>query len=228
MPQTARTLPSSSLSPPPPWRVSPWATPRPQARRRSPRSTSPRTTVTPGPGRPCGWTRPSCWPAAPAARAARDYLQQIRQVDVGRLTGERRDPAKLGGLMASLGRNVASEVALTVLAADAGGADGPLSRHTVYDYLDVLERLMILEDQPAWAPHMRSKAILRSAAKRHFIDPSLAAAALGATPDHGDRLRVRPRRRDRRDPIRSGTETLRRCEHRRWMNPYHEDRPEAW
>ena len=41
---------------------------------------------------------------------------------------------------------------------------------------------MIIEDQPAWAPHMRSKSILRHAAKRHFVDPSLAAAALGATP----------------------------------------------
>ena len=129
-----------------------------------------------------GWPAHQDLPAPSAARAARDYLQQIRQVDVGRLTGERRDPAKLGALMASLGRNVATEVALTVLAADAGGADGPLSRHTVYDYLAVLERLTIIEDQPAWAPHMRSKSILRHAAKRHFVDPSLAAAALGATP----------------------------------------------
>lgn len=42
---------------------------------------------------------------------------------------------------------------------------------------------MIIEDQPAWAPHLRSRSILRSAAKRHFVDPSLAVAALRATPE---------------------------------------------
>jgi len=50
-------------------------------------------------------------------------------------------------------------------------------------YLDVLRRLMIIEDQPAWAPHLRTRYVLRSAAKRHFVDPSLAVAALRATPE---------------------------------------------
>ena len=103
-------------------------------------------------------------------------------MDLGRVAGTWRDPAKVGQLLRSLARNVATEAAIAVLAADAGGSDGPLARNTVADYLDVLERLMIIEDQPAWAPHMRSKAILRSAAKRHFVDPSLAVAAMAATP----------------------------------------------
>ena len=42
---------------------------------------------------------------------------------------------------------------------------------------------MIVENQPAWAPHLRSKSLLREAPKRHFVDPSLAVAALGATPE---------------------------------------------
>jgi len=41
---------------------------------------------------------------------------------------------------------------------------------------------MVVEDQPAWAPHLRSKSRIRSASKRHFVDPSLAVAALRATP----------------------------------------------
>jgi len=61
-------------------------------------------------------------------------------------------------------------------------ADGPLARNTIADYLNVLERLMIIEDQPAWAPRLRSKAILRSSARRHFVDPSLAVAAMAARP----------------------------------------------
>ena len=42
---------------------------------------------------------------------------------------------------------------------------------------------MIVEDQPAWAPHLRSRSILRNAPRRHFVDPSLAVAALRANPD---------------------------------------------
>jgi predicted AAA+ superfamily ATPase len=129
------------------------------------------------------------WPAqhgrrvVDAARAARDYLEQVRQVDVSRVAGSRRDPARIERLLRSLARNTATEVAVTVLAADAGGGDGPLDRHTVAEYRDILDRLMIIEDQPAWAPHLRSRASLRTSPKRHFVDPSLAVAALGAGPD---------------------------------------------
>lgn len=118
-----------------------------------------------------------------AARAARDYLEQIRQVDVSRVAGSKRDPNRVGRLLRSLARNSATQVAITVLAADAGGADGALDRHTVTEYLTILERLMITEDQPAWAPHLRSRANLRTSPKRHFVDPSLAVAALGAGPE---------------------------------------------
>ncbi len=130
-----------------------------------------------------GWPAQHCRRVADAARAARDYLEQIRQVDVSRVAGSRRDPARIERLLRSLARNTATEVAVTVLAADAGGGDGPLDRHTVAEYLNILDRLMVIEDQPAWAPHMRSRASLRTSAKRHFVDPSLAVAALGAGPE---------------------------------------------
>ena len=41
---------------------------------------------------------------------------------------------------------------------------------------------MLVEDQPAWSPHLRSRTTLRATPVRHFADPSLAAAALRATP----------------------------------------------
>jgi predicted AAA+ superfamily ATPase len=50
-------------------------------------------------------------------------------------------------------------------------------------YIDALSRLMIVEDLPAWNVHLRSKAALRQAPKRHLVDPSLAVAALGANVD---------------------------------------------
>jgi predicted AAA+ superfamily ATPase len=115
-------------------------------------------------------------------RAVRDYLDEIRRVDVARVEGTRRDPDRLGHLLRSLASNVATYAAATTLARDAGGSEGPIKDDTVREYLRALARLMVVEDQPAWAPHLRSRYVLRSASKRHFVDPSLAVAALRATP----------------------------------------------
>jgi hypothetical protein len=130
-----------------------------------------------------GWPAQQGQPVLDAARGARDYLEQIRSVDVSRVGETRRDPSRVGAVMASLARNVATEVKNSVLAADAGGSDGPLSEHTVAAYLGALTRLMVIEDQPAWAPHLRAKAVLRRSPKRHFVCPSLAVAALAAGPE---------------------------------------------
>jgi len=115
--------------------------------------------------------------------AVRDYLNEVTRVDVGRVDGTHRDPGRISRLLASLARNVATHAAATTLAKDTGGTEGSLKDDTVREYLAALERLMIIEDQPAWAPHLRSKHRLRTSPKRHFVDPSLAVAALGATPD---------------------------------------------
>ena len=119
-----------------------------------------------------------------ALRANRDYLEEVRRVDVARVDGVQRNPAKLGRLLRSFARNVATHASVSTMAADAGGPDAALRNHTIQAYLAALERLMIIEDQPAWMPHLRSRARLRRKPKRHFVDPSMAVAALRATPDH--------------------------------------------
>ena len=125
-------------------------------------------------------------------RAVAGYLDEISRTDIRRVeriggTADsatvRRDPTRVAKLLRSYARNVATAAAVTKLAADAGEADEPLARDTVYDYLHALERLMIIEDQPAWRPHLRSRWQLRVTPKKHFVDPSLAVAALGASPE---------------------------------------------
>jgi predicted AAA+ superfamily ATPase len=118
-----------------------------------------------------------------AVLAVRDYLGEIARVDVGRVDAKQRDPERVTRLLRSLARNVSTHAAATTLAADTGGSDGPMKDDTVRAYLTALERLMIVEDQPAWAPHLRSKHVLRTAPKRQFVDPSLAVASLRATPE---------------------------------------------
>lgn len=130
-----------------------------------------------------GWPALQERPLKAAVRASRDYLEQVRQVDISRVGDRRRDPLRVAALLRALGRHSATEARLATLAADAAGADGGLDERTVADYLQALERLMVIESQPAWAPHLRSRARLRRAPKRHFVDPSLALAALGAGPE---------------------------------------------
>lgn len=109
----------------------------------------------------------------------RDYLDEVRRVDVRQAgRGRRFDPVRMGRLLKGLARNVATPVSAKTLATDAGGGDGPLDPGTVAHYLDALERAFVIEDQPAWGPHLRSRYRLRQSAKRHFVDPSLAVAAM--------------------------------------------------
>ena len=115
-------------------------------------------------------------------RVNRGYLDDIRRTDVSRASGKTRDPVKVGRLLRSLARNVATPVALSKLAAEVGEDDRPLKTDTVAEYLDALDRLMVVENQPAWSPHLRSRTALRQTPVRHFVDPSLAVAALRATP----------------------------------------------
>jgi predicted AAA+ superfamily ATPase len=75
-------------------------------------------------------------------------------------------------------------VETTTLASDIRAKDFmEISRPSIYDYLDALDRLMITENQPAWNTHIRSSSSLRKSSKRHFSDVSLAVAALGLNKD---------------------------------------------
>ena len=131
------------------------------------------------------------WPAlqrqapADAMVATAGYLDETCRVDLGRLDGPRRDPGNVARVLRSLARNTATGASARTIAADVGGADGAgaVDYHTVIAYVGALSRLFVVEDLPAWSPALRSRGVLRSSPTRHFVDPSLAAAALGAGPD---------------------------------------------
>jgi len=119
------------------------------------------------------------------ARFVVDYLDQIAHVDInavaeadGRQLARRSDPKKVLRCIRSLARNVATAAGGRSIAADTG-----LSREAVTDYLDALERLMILDEQPAFNVHLRSSRNMRTTPHRHLADPSLATAALQVDAD---------------------------------------------
>jgi len=128
------------------------------------------------------------WPASlhrridDAQQSARDYLDTIAGTDITQVDGIRRDPRKVLALLFSLARHTATYTDLKVLAADATGQGAPVTSKTISTYLDPLLRLWVVDEQLAWGGHLRSAAQARSKPKRHLVDPSLAAAALGADP----------------------------------------------
>lgn len=108
-----------------------------------------------------------------------DYLETVAMLDVRAVDGTERDPARVSRLLLALARSAGTEVSISTLARD----ETSLTRDTVRDYLGALERIFLLDNQPAWSANLRSSATLRKEPKRHFADPSLAAAALGVMPE---------------------------------------------
>jgi len=116
-------------------------------------------------------------------RFVSDYVSLIAEVDLSRVSGKKRDPYKVARLLQSLARNISTEATLTSLAKDAGGSDREFDDETAAQYLSALERLMAVDNLPAWNTHIRSADTLRKAPKRHFADPSMAVGALGLSID---------------------------------------------
>jgi predicted AAA+ superfamily ATPase len=128
------------------------------------------------------------WPAlyrletGAAMDALADYVDHIADVDLRTLEAP-PDPVRMSALIKALARNIATGASLEKLAAEADIPSGDtLATPTVRKYLDQLTRIFVLEELPAWKPHIRSSIQARVKPTWHFIDPSLAAAALGTSP----------------------------------------------
>ena len=130
------------------------------------------------------------WPAAigmapaKAARIARGYLQAVVAEDIHEVDGVERDKEKVRSLITSLARNESTLASGRTILKDTCGPSQDvrgITAPTMNEYLDALRRIYFVQDIPAWAPELRSSVKMRAAAKRHLADPSLAAAALGAT-----------------------------------------------
>lgn len=134
------------------------------------------------------------WPGAygltveRAMLVASAYIDAVVGEDLGRMDGTVRDPSKVRRLITSLARNESTLASKKTIVADTvgdgrTGGGASLAESTVTDYLAALRKIFFVNDIPAWSPALRSPVRIRSAAKRHLADPSLAAAALGATPE---------------------------------------------
>ncbi|MCL2089334.1 MAG: DUF4143 domain-containing protein [Oscillospiraceae bacterium] len=117
-----------------------------------------------------------------ALTVAADYVEAIANEDISKADGNQKDPERVKALLRSISRSISCEAKIVTLVNDLTANDESLSHVTVDSYLKALNKIFVIEDLPAWSAKLRSKTAMRTTAKRHFTDPSIATASLRATP----------------------------------------------
>ena len=116
---------------------------------------------------------------------ARDYYEVVVTDDIFSLKDIpiRKDVQKARKIMRSYARNVSIAAADTTLLEDCSSNDETFDKDVFAKYLNALRELYVIEELAAWNPNLRSQTAIRTKETRHFTDPSIAAAALGITPE---------------------------------------------
>lgn len=113
----------------------------------------------------------------------KSYIKAILDKDIH--DDKKRDIDKMKMLLKSLARNESTIASKNTLLKDIEENTRNVgiieSRLTIEDYLDVLNRLHIIENQAAYSQNYRSPERVGKSSKRHFTDPSLACASLDLT-----------------------------------------------
>jgi hypothetical protein len=130
-----------------------------------------------------GWPASLSMPREYALDVARNYVDALVDEDVSRVDGVERNPQRVHTLLRSLARNVATMATNLTIMQDMATSESSMTAPTLDSYMNALRRIFVVEDVPAWSPSLRSKTVLRTSVKRHFVDPSIAAAVLRITPE---------------------------------------------
>lgn len=129
------------------------------------------------------------WPAAvdikgnAKYRPAKEYIKSLIHEEIKKIDGVKRNPKKMQNVLRSLARNISSQVSATTLENEIKNTfDDDISRPTLNDYLNTLEKLFVIEDVNATNLNFRSKYAIRTKTKKYFVNSSLATAVLGMNP----------------------------------------------
>lgn len=135
-----------------------------------------------------GWVIRGGWPgsigksARAAAMVPREYIENVIKIDINKLDDIERDPVKVRKCLRSLARNESTTAATATIREDiAEFDDASLGINTVTQYLSAFQRIFLTNDIEPFSTFLRSPSRIKQSPKRHFCDPSLAAALLGAS-----------------------------------------------
>ncbi|WP_326160245.1 ATP-binding protein [Oscillibacter sp.] len=129
------------------------------------------------------------WPQAVGMRdeialdQAIDYYDAVVRSDINRADNVNKNPERVKRLMRAYARSQGGQVPNTAIARDiSGNEEASINEETVATYINALKKIFVVEDMPAWNPNLRSKTAIRASDTRYYVDPSIAAAALGIGP----------------------------------------------
>ena len=128
------------------------------------------------------------WPAAIEIKSelkyrfAKEYVKSIIHEEVKKIDDVERNPLKMQNVLRSLARNISTQVSNSTIEEDVKNNFEDISRPTLNDYLNTLEKLFVIEDVNATNLNFRSKYALRTKPKKYFVDPSIATAILDIKP----------------------------------------------
>ncbi|WP_295247311.1 DUF4143 domain-containing protein [uncultured Catenibacterium sp.] len=130
-----------------------------------------------------GWPASLGLPIESAALLPKEYLEAVLNDDIYRVDGVKRNTHKMRLLLRSLARNESTTVSNKTLKNDIKEIDDEdIDTATIADYLNILDRLFITDNQKTFSTKIRSSVRIKQSEKRHFCDPSLACALLNITP----------------------------------------------
>ncbi|RJX23791.1 MAG: ATP-binding protein [Acholeplasma sp.] len=113
----------------------------------------------------------------------RDLLESLIKRDVDEVDGIKKDKEKIRKLLRSYARNISTLVTSKTIYQDQINEDLLLDYKTFDSYVNALQRLFIIENVKAWGPKIKSSSTIRTSDKKQFVDPSIAVAALGLSPE---------------------------------------------
>lgn len=134
-----------------------------------------------------GWPESINLSTKGAEKIVKSYIEAVLDKDIIEVDGIKRDKGKMEMLLRSLARNESTVSSNSVLIKDIDdnvtAEELTISRNTVADYLNVLNRLHLIENQNSFMYKIRSRSNVGKNPKRHFTDPSLGCAVLNITPE---------------------------------------------
>ena len=112
-----------------------------------------------------------------------DYYDAVVNSDISRVDNIERNPERAKRLLRAYARSIGTQTKLTSLSDDVNEDNNLGTNPTIYNYINALQKIFVIEDSHAWNPNLRSKTAIRTTDTRYFTDPSIAAAALGLGPN---------------------------------------------
>ena len=110
------------------------------------------------------------------------YFKSLTTEDIVDVDGIKRNPSRAQAILRAYARNISTFATNKTLQSDVASNDSTIDMKTLISYIGAFEKLFVIENIKAWSPKLRSKTTIRTADKRQFVDPSIAAVALGAKP----------------------------------------------